>query len=113
MNQVRRVVTNMSASLPAASATELNKSLANADSLTRQILNPLMSSINDSIEAIILTMHQEAFNKLVMFFLLKLLIFWRNTEYSIKLKFKLTFVQIYLFFKLLNEPSHISVNTDV
>ncbi|KAG8336187.1 Conserved oligomeric Golgi complex subunit [Homalodisca vitripennis] len=63
MNQVRRVVTNMASSLPASSTGELNKSLANADSLTRQILAPLVASIQDSIEAIILTIHQEDFNK--------------------------------------------------
>lgn len=63
VTQVKRVLSNMAASLPTTSTTELNKTLANADNLTRQILSPLLSSINDAIEAIILTMHHEDFNK--------------------------------------------------
>ncbi|XP_054282673.1 conserved oligomeric Golgi complex subunit 5 [Macrosteles quadrilineatus] len=63
MTQVKRVVTNMASSLPSASVNELNKSLTNANSLTRQILAPLVSSVDDSVEAIILTMHQEDFNR--------------------------------------------------
>lgn len=54
---------NMSTSLTPAAVAELNKALGNADNLTRLILNPLLSSVNDAVEAIILTMHQEDFNR--------------------------------------------------
>ncbi|XP_075214517.1 conserved oligomeric Golgi complex subunit 5 four way stop isoform X2 [Lycorma delicatula] len=60
--QVRRVSTNMSANLPKPAVTELNKALGNADHLTKLIINPLIGSINDAIESIILTIHQEDFN---------------------------------------------------
>lgn len=63
VSQVRRVLSNMSSTLPAAATAELNKALSNADNLTRLILNPLLASINDAIEAIILTIHQEDFNR--------------------------------------------------
>lgn len=60
--QVKRVCNNMSATLPKPAIAELNKALGNADHLTKLIINPLIDSIKDAIESIILTIHQENFN---------------------------------------------------
>uniref|UniRef100_A0A1B6CBT0 Conserved oligomeric Golgi complex subunit 5 n=1 Tax=Clastoptera arizonana TaxID=38151 RepID=A0A1B6CBT0_9HEMI len=63
VSQIQRVMNNMAASLSTAPLSEINKALGNADNLTHIILNPIITSINDAIESIILTMHQEDFNK--------------------------------------------------
>jgi len=59
--QVERVLTTFgaAAALPAANIAE---SLAEVDRMTStQILGPLMTAIGDTIESILLTMHEENF----------------------------------------------------
>lgn len=65
----------MSTNLPKPAVTELNKALGNADHLTKLIINPLIGSINDAIESIILTIHQEDFNMCVNLIFFKFIYF--------------------------------------
>ncbi|XP_066994228.1 conserved oligomeric Golgi complex subunit 5 [Anabrus simplex] len=60
--QVARVVSNMKNSLPSDTISIVLESLQNTDELTRGIVNPILSSITDAIEAIILTMHNEDYS---------------------------------------------------
>lgn len=60
--QVNRVLTNMKNSLPAESVTIVLEALANTENLTKSIINPLLASISDAIEAIILTIHNEDYS---------------------------------------------------
>lgn len=58
-SQTSRVVSNLAGSLPAESASIIATALEEINSLTKNILTPLISSIGDAIESIILTMHDD------------------------------------------------------
>ncbi|CAH0393234.1 unnamed protein product [Bemisia tabaci] len=62
ISQLRRVLANTATSFPEAASAEVVKSFGNAENLEKIILTPLLASITDSIEAIILTMHQEDYS---------------------------------------------------
>ncbi|KAK3920424.1 Conserved oligomeric Golgi complex subunit 5 [Frankliniella fusca] len=58
--QLERVLNNMGGTLAAGPAAVVRESLGGIEKLvTTQILNPLLASIGDAIEAILLTMHDE------------------------------------------------------
>ncbi|XP_031840113.1 conserved oligomeric Golgi complex subunit 5 four way stop [Nomia melanderi] len=58
-SQISRVVANLSAGLPTEGSTIISVALKETDTLTKNILAPLLSSISDAIESIILTMHDD------------------------------------------------------
>lgn len=58
-SQMSRVVANLADSLPAEGATVIARALEDTNTLTKNILAPMMSSISDAIESIILTMHDD------------------------------------------------------
>lgn len=58
--QLERVLSNMGATLAAGPAAIVRESLSGIEKLvTTHVLNPLLSSVADAIEAILLTMHDE------------------------------------------------------
>ncbi|XP_015108822.1 conserved oligomeric Golgi complex subunit 5 [Diachasma alloeum] len=58
-SQTSRVVANLAGSLPAEGASVIATALEDTNTLTKNILAPLMSSITDAIESIILTIHDD------------------------------------------------------
>lgn len=58
-SQTSRVVANLAGSLPSEGASVIAAALDETDTLTKNILAPLLSSISDAIESIILTMHDD------------------------------------------------------
>ncbi|XP_043528102.1 conserved oligomeric Golgi complex subunit 5 [Frieseomelitta varia] len=58
-SQVTRVIANLSG-LPSEGSSVIFVALKEIDILTKNILSPLLASINDAIESIILTMHDDA-----------------------------------------------------
>ena len=58
-SQISRVIANLSAGLPAEGSTVITVALKETDTLTKNILSPLLDSISDAIESIILTMHDD------------------------------------------------------
>ncbi|KAK0167039.1 hypothetical protein PV327_004487 [Microctonus hyperodae] len=58
-SQMTRVVANLAGSLPTEGATVIATALDDTNTLTKNILTPLMLSITDAIESIILTMHDD------------------------------------------------------
>ncbi|KAK7861909.1 hypothetical protein R5R35_010941 [Gryllus longicercus] len=64
--QVKRVITNMKNSLPPETMTIVQEALVNTENLIRSIVNPLLSSISDAIEAIILTVHNEDYSMMTV-----------------------------------------------
>lgn len=58
-SQMGRVIANMAGSLPVGGATVIASALEHTDTLTRGILAPLLASINDAVESILLTMHDD------------------------------------------------------
>jgi hypothetical protein len=60
--QVVRVMVNMKTSLSPDAANIVQDSLNHTDKLIQNILTPLLASISDAIEAIILTMHNEDYS---------------------------------------------------
>ena len=57
--QTNRVVANLSSNLPSEGAGVIATALEDTTTLSKNILAPLLSSINDAIESIILTMHDD------------------------------------------------------
>ncbi|XP_008558525.1 conserved oligomeric Golgi complex subunit 5 [Microplitis demolitor] len=57
--QMNRVVANLAGSLPQEGAVIIANALEDTNSLTKNILAPLIASITDAIESIILTMHDD------------------------------------------------------
>jgi hypothetical protein len=60
--QVGRVMANMKSSLSPDAAKIVQESLSHTDRLIQNIVTPLLTSISDAIEAIILTMHKEDYS---------------------------------------------------
>ncbi|PSN54614.1 Conserved oligomeric Golgi complex subunit 5 [Blattella germanica] len=60
--QVGRVMTNMKTSLSSEATAIIQESLSHTDKLIQNIANPLLASISDAIEAIVLTMHIEDYS---------------------------------------------------
>jgi hypothetical protein len=60
--QVGRVLVNMKSSLSPDAASIVQESLSHTDKLIQNIVTPLLASISDAIEAIILTMHNEDYS---------------------------------------------------
>lgn len=58
-SQMGRVIANMAGSLPVGGASVIASALEHTDTLTRGILAPLLASINDAVESILLTMHDD------------------------------------------------------
>ncbi|XP_076376967.1 conserved oligomeric Golgi complex subunit 5 four way stop [Megalopta genalis] len=58
-NQINRVVANLSTGLPMEGSNIISMALKETDTLTKNILSQLLASINDAIESIILTMHDD------------------------------------------------------
>lgn len=58
-SQITRVIANLSG-LPSEGSSIISVALKEIDLLTKNILSPLLASINDAIESIILTMHDDA-----------------------------------------------------
>ncbi|XP_028523386.2 conserved oligomeric Golgi complex subunit 5 [Apis cerana] len=58
-SQITRVIANLSG-LPSEGSSIISIALKEIDLLTKNILSPLLASINDAIESIILTMHDDA-----------------------------------------------------
>ncbi|XP_053975408.1 conserved oligomeric Golgi complex subunit 5 isoform X1 [Hylaeus volcanicus] len=58
-SQISRVIANLSTGLPSEGSTVISVALKETDTLTKNILAPLLSSISDAIESIILTMHDD------------------------------------------------------
>ncbi|KAK1128308.1 hypothetical protein K0M31_002778 [Melipona bicolor] len=58
-SQITRVIANLSG-LPSEGSSVIFVALKEIDILTKNILSPLLASINDAIESIILTMHDDA-----------------------------------------------------
>lgn len=60
--QLERVLNNMGTTIAAGPAAIVRESLTGVEKLvTTHILNPLLTSIGDAVEAILLTMHDEDF----------------------------------------------------
>lgn len=57
--QTNRVIANLSSNLSSEGAVVIATALEETSSLSRNILTPLLSSINDAIESIIVTMHDD------------------------------------------------------
>lgn len=57
--QTNRVINNLSNGLPTEAITVITNSIKETDNLTKTILLPLLSSISDAIESIILTIHDD------------------------------------------------------
>lgn len=58
--QLERVLSNMGATLAAGPAAVVRESLGGVEKLvTNHVLNPLLASVGDAVEAILLTMHDE------------------------------------------------------
>ncbi|XP_063217886.1 conserved oligomeric Golgi complex subunit 5 [Bacillus rossius redtenbacheri] len=60
--QVLRMFSNMKSSIPEETFSMVLESVSRVDAMTENILGPLLASIGDSIEAIILTMHNEDYS---------------------------------------------------
>ncbi|XP_034194071.1 conserved oligomeric Golgi complex subunit 5 four way stop isoform X1 [Osmia lignaria lignaria] len=59
-SQINRVIANLSTGLPSEGSTVITVALKETDKLTKNILSPLLASISDAIESIILTMHDDS-----------------------------------------------------
>jgi hypothetical protein len=59
---VGRVMANMKTSLSPDAANIVQESLSHTDKLIQSIVTPLLASISDAIEAIILTIHNEDYS---------------------------------------------------
>ncbi|CAL7944681.1 unnamed protein product [Xylocopa violacea] len=57
-SQISRVIANLSG-LPSEGSSVISVALKEIDTLTKNILSPLLASISDAIESIILTMHDD------------------------------------------------------
>lgn len=57
--QINRVIANLSSNLSTESAIVIATALEETSNLSKNILTPLLSSINDAIESIIVTMHDD------------------------------------------------------
>lgn len=57
--QTSRVLTNLANSLPTEGSATIANALKEIDILSKNMLSPLISSINDAIESIILTMQDD------------------------------------------------------
>lgn len=57
--QIQRSVTNLRSSLNESSVKVINDSVDDLDNLTQGILQPLVASINQTVETIVVTMHEE------------------------------------------------------
>ena len=58
-SQTSRVVANLSGSLAPEGASFITEALAGIDELTKNIISPILASMSDAIESIILTMHDD------------------------------------------------------
>ncbi|KAI4498081.1 hypothetical protein M0802_006905 [Mischocyttarus mexicanus] len=58
-SQVNRVIANLSSGLPVEGSTIISSAIKESDVLTKSILSPLLASISDAIESIILTIHDD------------------------------------------------------
>lgn len=58
-SQTNRVVANLSGGLPSEGGTIISTALKETDILTKNLLVPLLTSISDAIESILLTMHDD------------------------------------------------------
>lgn len=59
-SQTNRVIANLAGGLPSEGSVVITTALKETDALTRNLLVPLLTSINNAIESIILTMHDDA-----------------------------------------------------
>ncbi|XP_020284028.1 conserved oligomeric Golgi complex subunit 5 [Pseudomyrmex gracilis] len=59
-SQTNRVIANLAGGLPSEGSVVITTALKETDALTRNLLIPLLTSINNAIESIILTMHDDA-----------------------------------------------------
>lgn len=57
--QMNRVIANLSSNLSSEGAIIIATALEETTNLSKNILSPLLSSINDAIESIIVTMHDD------------------------------------------------------
>lgn len=58
-NQTSRVIANLAGGLSSEGSAIITTALKETDTLTKSILAPLLTSISDAIESIILTMHDD------------------------------------------------------
>ncbi|KAL2750038.1 conserved oligomeric Golgi complex subunit 5 [Vespula maculifrons] len=58
-SQINRVIANLSSGLPVEGSTIISSAIKESDVLTKSILSPLLASISDAIESIILTIHDD------------------------------------------------------
>lgn len=59
-SQTNRVIANLAAGLPSEGSVVIITALKETDTLTKSLLVPLLTSISDAIESIILTMHDDS-----------------------------------------------------
>lgn len=58
-NQTNRVIANLAGGLSSEGSAIITTTLKETDALTKSIIAPLLTSISDAIESIILTMHDD------------------------------------------------------
>ncbi|XP_011869002.1 PREDICTED: conserved oligomeric Golgi complex subunit 5 [Vollenhovia emeryi] len=58
-SQTNRVIANLAGGLPSEGSVVISTALKETDELTKNLLAPLLSSVSDAIESIILTMHDD------------------------------------------------------
>ncbi|XP_070158352.1 conserved oligomeric Golgi complex subunit 5 [Polyergus mexicanus] len=58
-NQTNRVIANLAGGLSSEGSAIITMALKETDTLTKSVLTPLLTSISDAIESIILTMHDD------------------------------------------------------
>jgi len=58
-SQTNRVIANLAGGLPSEGSVIITTALKETDELTKSLLAPLLTSISDAIESIILTMHDD------------------------------------------------------
>ncbi|XP_024872305.1 conserved oligomeric Golgi complex subunit 5 isoform X2 [Temnothorax curvispinosus] len=58
-SQTNRVIANLAGGLPSEGSVVITTALKETDELTKNLLAPLLTSISDAIESIILTMHDD------------------------------------------------------
>ncbi|XP_072761545.1 conserved oligomeric Golgi complex subunit 5 [Anoplolepis gracilipes] len=58
-NQTNRVIANLAGGLSSEGSTIITTALKETDALTKSVLAPLLTSVSDAIESIILTMHDD------------------------------------------------------
>ncbi|XP_050453990.1 conserved oligomeric Golgi complex subunit 5 isoform X2 [Cataglyphis hispanica] len=58
-NQMNRVIANLAGGLSSEGSAIITMALKETDTLTKSVLTPLLTSISDAIESIILTMHDD------------------------------------------------------